>query len=140
MQHFSMSVASLNGYAVVRLNGELDMLTAPDLSQLITSLDPDRELVVVDLSALTFIDSQGIRALMSARHNGRPVMLICPDGNISRVLDIVEASRAIRIYKRLEELPDHHSHDSAQPSHARAAAAQPTPGMPAAEASAPALT
>ena len=121
MRHFSMTIASTNGYALVRLIGELDMLTAPDLSQLITALDPDDDLVAVDLSDLTFIDSKGIRALMSARHNGRPLALICPDGNrnISRVLEIAEASRVMPIYKRLEELLD----DGQQPLDAAAAAA-----------------
>jgi anti-anti-sigma factor len=121
MRHFSMSVASTNGYALVRLIGELDLQTAPDLSQLVSSLDPGHDFVAVDLSDLTFIDSRGIRALMSARHNGQPLALICPDRNrnISRVLEIAEASRAMPIYKRLEELLD----DGQQPLDVAAAAA-----------------
>jgi anti-anti-sigma factor len=104
MHGFSMSVTSLNGYAVLQLYGELDMLSAPDLSERIGSLSPDRKLVV-DLTDLTFIDSHGIRALMNARHNELPLVVVCSDGNITRTLDVAQASRAMHIYKRLEDLP-----------------------------------
>jgi anti-anti-sigma factor len=99
----------------VRLVGELDVSTAADLSGLIASVEPGCDALAVDLSDLTFIDSQGIRTLMSARYNGQPVAVVCPTGHISRVLEIVHADRFMQVYPRLEDLLDAHSRAPAEP-------------------------
>jgi anti-anti-sigma factor len=114
-QPFGMSVASIRGCTVVQLVGELDVSTAPELTRLITGVEPGSDVLAVDLSHLTFIDSQGIRALMSARYNGQPLALVCPTGHISRVLEIVHADRFMPIYARLDDLLDAHSLTPAQP-------------------------
>jgi anti-anti-sigma factor len=115
MQPLRMSVASIRGCAVLQLAGELDVSTAPDLSRLIASVEPGCEALVVDLSDLMFIDSQGIRTLMSARYSGQPLALICPRGHISRVLEIVHADRFMPVYTRLDEFLDAHSLTPAEP-------------------------
>lgn len=53
--------------AVVRLQGELDMATAPLLDDTLTSVLGDGAVeVVVDLASLTFLDSTGISVLLGA--------------------------------------------------------------------------
>jgi anti-anti-sigma factor len=116
MLPFGMSVLSVRGCTVVQLVGELDVTTAPELSRLITSVEPGCDVLAVDLSALTFIDSQGIRALMSARYDGQPLAVVCPPGHISRVLEIVHADRFMPLYTRLEDLLDAHSLTPAEPT------------------------
>jgi anti-sigma B factor antagonist len=84
------------------LKGELDVLTAPQLAaELIAQNGAARDLLI-DLSDLTFIDSSGIYVLVRAcAQNGTRV--VCPPGNIRRVLDIVSFSNAARLYESLEE-------------------------------------
>jgi anti-sigma B factor antagonist len=66
---FSAKLVGLNGDAALFLSGELDMATAPQLTE---ALDPliarGPHEIVVDLSALSFIDSSGIAALVEAQH------------------------------------------------------------------------
>jgi anti-anti-sigma factor len=89
---FGVEITELGGgVRVATLRGELDISTADDLvDQLI--MVPDA-VVVVDLSALGFIDSTGISALVQAdkrlNPSGGRVVLTRPTPNILRLLDIV---------------------------------------------------
>ncbi|MEV0039352.1 STAS domain-containing protein [Streptomyces sp. NPDC050804] len=76
---------------VVELRGEIDMLTAPGISDLLDSLtaapEPD---LVVDLQQVEFIDCSGLSVLCRARrriqeHGGR-LALVITDPSISRTL------------------------------------------------------
>jgi anti-anti-sigma factor len=62
-------VTERNGETVVVLSGELDMATAPDLATVLDSVMEDgHEQVVIDLSALSFLDSSGIAVLVTSQH------------------------------------------------------------------------
>jgi len=76
---------------VVHLAGEFDMLAADAMEDLLVSAAADGPLVV-DLGAVTFIDSCGIRALIAA-HNaargaGHPYSLANATGQPRRVLSM----------------------------------------------------
>jgi anti-anti-sigma factor len=85
---------------VVWLSGELDMATAADFAATaIAALDGQRELVV-DMSALRFLDSTGIQAIIAtARRTDRGVVLRNPRPNVRRVIDLtgVTAQDGIRV-------------------------------------------
>jgi stage II sporulation protein AA (anti-sigma F factor antagonist) len=85
---------------VVWLSGELDMATAAEFAMTaMGALDGQRELVV-DLSALRFLDSTGIQAIIeTARRTDRGVVLRRPRPNVQRVIDLtgVTAQHGIRI-------------------------------------------
>ena len=72
--------------SVVRLEGELDLATAASLRDAIDELDGR---VVVDLSGVTFTDSTGLAALISAR--GRALQ----DGGSLRVQRATGQTRAL---------------------------------------------
>lgn len=92
---FSVSTASLDGCVTVSVSGELDEVTAPELEAALDSCDGDRP-VVVDLTALTFISSAGIRLLLKERPTGSPaVLVVSPGSHVARVFDIVGASERI---------------------------------------------
>ena len=56
-----------SGTTVVRLHGDLDMASAPGLTRALSSaLDAGPPALVVDLSELDFVDSTGIRVLITA--------------------------------------------------------------------------
>jgi anti-anti-sigma factor len=100
---FSVSKDLLPGCEVIRVRGELDMLTSPELADALSSCDESGQEVVVDLSGVSFIDSHGLHVLMRARPGGQHVVLVCPDGNVSRLLQLIEASSVLTIYKRLDD-------------------------------------
>jgi anti-sigma B factor antagonist len=74
--------------------GEVDLATADTLeSRIVDVLHNGCARVVVDLRAVTFIDSSGIRALLNAhqraRESGRPISIILGGPAIRRTLEIV---------------------------------------------------
>ena len=54
------------GGAVVIVQGEIDLETSPELSAVLAGLEPPGD-VDLDLGSVTYIDSTGLRALLSAR-------------------------------------------------------------------------
>jgi anti-anti-sigma factor len=63
-----ISSADTPEVAVLRLEGELDIASAPLLERAIQGLDSlDQRRVLIDLSELSFMDSTGLRALLQAR-------------------------------------------------------------------------
>jgi anti-anti-sigma factor len=51
---------------VVSVEGEVDMATAPQLTEALGAALESGRTVVVDVAEMTFIDSQGIKALVDA--------------------------------------------------------------------------
>ncbi|HEX5926320.1 MAG TPA: STAS domain-containing protein [Baekduia sp.] len=64
---FDVSVEHSGTTAIVRLAGELDLATAPELTEVLHGLESSCERVILDLSGLEFIDSTGLR-LAVAEH------------------------------------------------------------------------
>lgn len=85
---------------VVRVAGELDLATADRFSQsALDALDGQRALVI-DVSNLAFIDSTGIRAILTvAGSTSKGVVLRDPSDSVRRVLAItaIEGRAGIRI-------------------------------------------
>jgi anti-anti-sigma factor len=59
--------ADCDGEHVIRLHGELDIDTVPDLEHALLRSRPAQQRVVLDLSELKFMDSTGLRVLLRAR-------------------------------------------------------------------------
>ncbi|MFE6616395.1 STAS domain-containing protein [Amycolatopsis sp. NPDC057786] len=78
--------------AVIEVEGELVAATAPRLAHLLgPRLTSTLRTVVIDLSAVTFLDSTGLRVLVHARHQaavtGRTLELITGPGAVQRALE-----------------------------------------------------
>ena len=100
---FAITPTVVDGCRVLVLEGELDAAQAPTLTE---ALDhgTDGLPVIVDLTALTFLDSSGIHALLRDGEGGKPAALVrAPASNVGRVLDIVDAKKAIPLYDDLPE-------------------------------------
>ena len=86
----ALSVEQQDGATVVSVAGEIDMITAPKLRECLLAAQGD---VVVDLSAVSFLDSSGIAALINARSQldaaGGNLTLRNPKGLIRRALEII---------------------------------------------------
>jgi anti-sigma B factor antagonist len=100
---FSISTTSLAECEVVTVRGELDGATAPKLATELDRLAADGKSVVLDLSELSFIDSGGLHAVMKPAPRDRRVCLVCPDGNVSKVLSIVQIEQVMPVFERLDD-------------------------------------
>lgn len=87
----------IEGFAVevvddtIRISGDLDAQTAGHLNEVIASqLAAGRDEIVLDLAALQFLDSSGLRSMVLARGadgTGR-VVLRSPSTSVMRLLEI----------------------------------------------------
>ena len=97
----SIKLGFLEGCHVLVLEGELDVDDAAQLNAAIETCTGGLPLVV-DLTSLTFIDSTGIHTLLRERSSSRPAAVVrAPDSNVSRVLDIVDAEKALPVFDDL---------------------------------------
>jgi anti-sigma B factor antagonist len=85
--------------AVLRISGEVDISTAPQLRERLQQLDSRS--VVVDLSAMTFFDSTGLGVLVGAfkrlREGGGDLVLRAPTRSTRKVLELTGLSQVVTI-------------------------------------------
>jgi anti-sigma B factor antagonist len=100
---FSISTSDSDGRAVVTIRGELDLATAPELeTTLLERLDAGHD-VVLDLRELQFMDSSGLRVLVTAHTrvaDGGPRFAIVrpPAGSeVAKILDIAGIDQQLNI-------------------------------------------
>src|SRR3954468_16492366 len=90
---FDVATELADGTAIVRLSGELDIATADDLKEALEILElgaDDR--LVIDLSAVGFMDSSGLRILIAAQREataaGYQLTVVTGDSPAKRVLEL----------------------------------------------------
>jgi len=107
-QQFRMSEERRDDAVAVRCEGELDLASAPALVQTVTRLVADEPAVpiVLDLSAVAFMDSSGLRALIETdrirRDAGRSMALLAPSAPVLRVLELVNLRHTFTEIEALE--------------------------------------
>jgi anti-anti-sigma factor len=92
---------------VLTVAGEVDIATWPKLvRQLHTLLDAGERKVVVDMSAVEFIDASGIGALVGAaciaRDAGGTIALARPSRAVLRLLDIMQLDDMLSVVANTE--------------------------------------
>ncbi|GGV43508.1 STAS domain-containing protein [Streptomyces spectabilis] len=117
-----VAVGEQQGWAVLRVSGELDLLTSPVLRQRVhEAVAEGRRSVVLDLSDVLFCDSSGVGVLIATRRlmrscRGR-LRLILPaqgavDGShVNRVLAALGVRRLFEVYADADRAVD----DTAEP-------------------------
>jgi anti-sigma B factor antagonist len=87
--------------AWVRVTGELDIATAPQLAETLRQAEEHCQRVVLDLRELTFMDSVGVHVLLDAnlRANaaGRGLVLVRGPSQVDRVLELTSAPDSLEI-------------------------------------------
>jgi anti-anti-sigma factor len=89
---------------VAVVTGEVDMSNAASVrQQIVESVTPDDDAMIVDLSELSFIDSAGLHALIelgTVLDERRQQLLLCvPHGShIERAIEIIGLSRAVSVH------------------------------------------
>lgn len=142
------------GWTVLRLRGELDLVTSPRIRRRVhDAVAAGRHHLVVDLSGVVFCDSSGVGVLVAARRLlrscGGRLRLVLPEpgADHAHVTRVFAALGVIRLFEVYEDVPsalvDHGPAIPAQPSapetRAPAPETQASPArVPAAQAPAPA--
>lgn len=107
---FEVTAEKLNdGTHELRLSGELDQATAPQLEEPLANAlgDGAGGGVLVNLTDCEFIDSTGIALLVNAYDrvgdNGRRFVLCCPHTQVRRLLEITGVDQGIELHDTRDE-------------------------------------
>lgn len=63
----TVDVGKAGDLTVVRLTGEVDLATASTLEEALGEIESDGHPLIIDLSAVSFLDSSGLSVLVKAR-------------------------------------------------------------------------
>jgi anti-sigma B factor antagonist len=99
---FDVSAEVSVGVATVSVRGEVDVYTAPQLRERLYGVVAEgSSRVVLDLSAMTFIDSTGLGVVVGAlkrlRESGGDLVLRSPSRSTRKVLEITGLTRIVEI-------------------------------------------
>jgi len=101
---FQVEAESAATLHTVRVAGELDQGTAPELREALgDALDGSAPVsVLVDLSACNFIDSTGLSLLVEAKRrladDDRSFGVCCPDADVRRLLELTGIDQAVGLF------------------------------------------
>ncbi len=89
------------GRVVLDVSGEIDLATAPQFETRLGAVNTGGS-VVVDLTNVTFIDSTGLRVLISAHekateHGGR-LAIVATEGPVTKLLAITGVDEWLNVY------------------------------------------
>jgi anti-sigma B factor antagonist len=89
---------------IVTVSGEIDLASAPKLE---TALVPESDqTVIVDLLEVGFMDSTGLRSLLSARdaleEGGGRLLLVFGEGPVERILELTGLTDRFEHFSSLE--------------------------------------
>lgn len=104
----SVRLRDLGEWTVARIDGDVDVATAPRVrDQLITLLTDRRPFVVVDLDGVGFLDSTGLGVIVGvlkrARTLGGDLRLVCTQPSVRRVFEITALDRTMPLAASAEE-------------------------------------
>jgi anti-sigma B factor antagonist len=123
MQAFQLeSIPAGADCAVLRVAGEVDAYTAPQLRERVIRLLADGEVhIVVDMREVEFLDSTGLGALVGslkrARMQDGSLKLIMGSGRILHIFRLTDLSKAFAIHPSVAEAINDDQHWQAALAH-----------------------
>jgi anti-sigma B factor antagonist len=107
---FSVVVHRRDGWdgCIVAVTGEVDMNTAPAFEEkLLEAIQENERVVVIDLTATTFIDSTFLSSLVGAERQLRDrdgsLVVVCADPTLRKVFTITGLDRLYTIVETVDE-------------------------------------
>ena len=96
----NVDVAHVDEASVIRVQGELDVATAPTLeSAVLHALDSGAASIVLDLERVSFIDDMGLRVLVWAAkescEDGDRLRIDCGSGVVHRMIELTNLDRSL---------------------------------------------
>jgi anti-sigma B factor antagonist len=91
-----------DGYELLAVEGEIDIATSPRLIAALNEAVTDTTgAVLVDLSAVGFMDSTGLALLIRAQRRlsgrGRGFAVVCPEGPVRRIFDLTDMAETLHV-------------------------------------------
>jgi anti-sigma B factor antagonist len=103
-----LDISERDGWAVLAVGGEVDVATAPRLRErLIELVNDGQHRIVVDLSAVEFLDSTGLGVLVGAlkrvrTHDG-DLALVCTESRVLKVFEITGLNKVFAMFASVDE-------------------------------------
>lgn len=99
---FSISIETNPGSYIVALRGELDIATVDQLTSALEGVIPaSGERLVIDLTAVSFMDSTGLRVLIAANgaaaEGGYELLIVTGDSPAKRVLELTRMDEHMQV-------------------------------------------
>ena len=92
---------------IIALNGEIDLESSPKARELLLGSVAGEKSLLVDLSAVTYIDSSGVaslvEALKAARENGTRFALAAASEPARRVLELARLDKVFTMYDTIDD-------------------------------------
>jgi anti-sigma B factor antagonist len=93
--------------AIIRVVGRLNMVTAPDLRDVVAhAVKSGKSRLVVDLAGVEFMDSSGLGALIGAlkttRQAGGDLRIAAPGEQVAMVLQLSNVDRILKPYENAD--------------------------------------
>lgn len=104
----STEVERSNGSLTVRLSGEIDLSNAHELQSLLENAVQGSPRAVIDLTGITYLDSQGVRLLKQlarkADREGTQLRVVAPPDNFARqVLEMTQMGSYVEIRDTVDD-------------------------------------
>jgi anti-sigma B factor antagonist len=104
----SLVTRDQDGFSITEVSGEVDVHTAPDLDQRLSEvIEAGSRKLVVDLSAVDFLDSTGlgvlVKALKEVRDEAGSVAVVATTDRITKVFRITGLDSVIGLYESVEQ-------------------------------------
>ena len=108
MSTFGLQGSEQGGWAVLAVEGEVDLATAPRLREaLINLVGEGQAQIIVDLSTTEFLDSTGLGAIVTGlkrvRAKDGDMRVVCTSPRVCKVFEITSLDRVIPLYASLDE-------------------------------------
>jgi anti-sigma B factor antagonist len=104
---FAVEQSRIAGAVVLSVRGDVDALTAPRLTEAILGALPEPpSAVIVDLSAVDFLASAGMTALVMGNERtaaGARFLVVADGASTSRPLTLMGLDRVLALYPTLDE-------------------------------------
>ena len=102
-----LDVKERNGWAVLSVQGEVDVYTAPQFrEQLIQLVDQGQRSILVDLEGVEFLDSTGLGVLVGGlkrlRSHEGDLLLVCTQSRILKVFEITGLTKVFSIHESVD--------------------------------------
>ena len=98
----AVEVETLANGSLIRVTGEVDLYSSPELRTTVLKVVPAAaEVVEVDLSGVEYIDSSGVATLVeglrSARDHEKQFVLVAPSPEVMKVLELARLDRVFEV-------------------------------------------
>jgi anti-sigma B factor antagonist len=100
-------ISEKQGASVVTFTGEIDLESSPAAREILLKCFTSTRKVIVDLSAVSYIDSSGVaslvEALQAAKKNGSQFSIAAASEPTRRVLELARLDKVFTMYNSVDE-------------------------------------